>query len=287
MSSMTKKELAIASYCNTAWAPHLAALVLSIIDNCQKNDVLFRFFILDVNLTDAARQMLKTIVSMKSEKASIEFLSIDAPLVRENDQELLKVAYARILLPALLKNQSTEKILYLDCDMIALEDISELWTIDFSDHVIAAVEDANFHHPSIEMELPIKTLCFNSGAIVIDVLKWNQLDITKKVLDYIKRYPEKVKFHDQDALNAVLYNQWYRLHPKWNVQTYILNKTKRHPTFIGEKEYREARKRPYIIHYSGQPKPWQPVFQYPSKNYYELYTTQVKSLLKLLENLVG
>ena len=285
---MTKKELAIASYCNTAWAPHLAALILSIIDNCQKKDILFHFFVLDIQLTDTDRQMLKTIVSIKREKASIEFLTIDNHLVRRTDQELSKVANARILLPALLKNQSTEKILYLDCDMIALEDISELWAVDFSGHVIAAVEDASFHHPSIEVDLPIKTLLyFNSGAIVIDVLKWNQLGITKKVLEYIKRYPNKLECHDQEALNVVLYNQWYRLHPKWNVQSYILNKTKRHPTFIGEKEYREARKRPYIIHYSGQPKPWQPAFQHPSKNYYELYTTQVKSLLRLLENLVG
>lgn len=33
-------------------------------------------------------------------------------------------------------------------------------------------------------------------------------------------------FHDQDALNAILYDQWLELHPRWNAQTHIILKEK-------------------------------------------------------------
>lgn len=52
------------------------------------------------------------------------------------------------------------------------------------------------------------------------------LDVTTKVLRFIEQNPDKLRFHDQDALNAVLHDRWTLLHPKWNAQGYILSKAK-------------------------------------------------------------
>jgi UDP-glucose/galactose:(glucosyl)LPS alpha-1,2-glucosyl/galactosyltransferase len=32
----------------------------------------------------------------------------------------------------------------MDCDMIALDDVAKLWTVDLGENIIAAVEDAGF-----------------------------------------------------------------------------------------------------------------------------------------------
>ncbi|MFZ4356097.1 glycosyltransferase family 8 protein, partial [Enterococcus gallinarum] len=82
------------------------------------------------------------------------------------------------------------------------------------------------------------------------------LDVTTKVLRFIEENPDKLRFHDQDALNAVLHDRWTLLHPKWNAQGYILSKAKKHPTIYGEKQYEETRRAPSIIHFTGHVKPW-------------------------------
>ncbi len=38
--------------------------------------------------------------------------------------------------------------------------------------------------------------------------KWLNLDVTTKVLRFIEENPDKLRFHDQDALNAVLHDRW-------------------------------------------------------------------------------
>lgn len=280
---MTKQELAIASSCNTEFAPHLAALWLSIIDNCKNEHVCFKFFVLEEDLSPVARQLLRNIVRNNEEKANIEFLSLRKNAIRNvvTSDRIPEIAYYRILIPKLLKNSNFKNVLYLDCDMIVLEDISELWSMDTSNCGVAAVEDSGFHQRLEKMGIQaMSTMYFNSGVMLMNIAKWNEYGITEKTLDFINKYPEKLRFHDQDALNAVLYDNWHRLHPKWNVQSYILHKAKKHPTYSGEREYKEARKKPHIIHFTGHLKPWSAIYQHPSKKYYEKYRKKVAELCK-------
>lgn len=60
-------------------------------------------------------------------------------------------------------------------------------------------------------------------------------NVTKRVLRYIHDNPEKLKFHDQDALNAILHDQWLQLHPKWNAQSYIMKREVEHPDPEGKR----------------------------------------------------
>ena len=71
---------------------------------------------------------------------------------------------------------------------------------------------------------------FNSGIMIIDFEPWRKQNISKKVIDFINENSSEdfLVFHDQDALNAILYDQWHELHPRWNAQTHIIMNEKTH-----------------------------------------------------------
>ena len=55
-------------------------------------------------------------------------------------------------------------------------------------------------------------------------------------------------FHDQDALNAILYDQWLELHPRWNAQTHIILKEKhRLPSSIKSAIWKQGQTRQSFI----------------------------------------
>ncbi|MGG5358979.1 MULTISPECIES: glycosyltransferase family 8 protein [unclassified Enterococcus] len=271
---MNKKEITIVSSCNARFTPHLAALFISVLDNCKKTDVFFHFYVIDDNIDYDSKQMLRLSVSNYSLNADVDFLTVDKKFFKNVvvSDRIPETAYYRIAIPELFAGTDVDRLLYLDCDMIALDDVSKLWELELGENILAAVEDAGFHQRLEKMNIPVKsTRYFNSGFMLIDVEKWLEENITERVLAFIADNPEKLRFHDQDALNAILHDQWAILHPKWNAQGYIMSKEKHHPTLRGEQEYKEARANPSIIHFSGHVKPWSPAFNGPTKKYYTKY----------------
>ena len=76
----------------------------------------------------------------------------------------------RIAIPELFRGSQIERLLYMDCDMIALDDVAKLWTVDLGENIIAAVEDAGVPSTFGKMAIPAESMCyFNSGLLLIDV----------------------------------------------------------------------------------------------------------------------
>ena len=196
---------------------------------------------IDDEISIANKRLMRE--TLKEYDAMLHFLTIDKKYFSDavESERIPETAYYRIAIPELFSDQNLERILYLDCDMIALGDISELWEIDLSDYTLVAVEDAGFHHRLEKMDIACSsTKYFNSGFMLIN-------------------------------MNAILHDQWLQLHPKWNAQSYIMKREVEHPDPEGEKEYFETRRDPKIIHYSGHVKPWSPEFTSSLKKYYEEY----------------
>ena len=43
-----------------------------------------------------------------------------------------------------------------------------------------------------------------------------------KTIQYLEENGDRIVYHDQDALNAVLYEDWLALEPRWNMQTSLV-----------------------------------------------------------------
>ncbi|MGJ0715718.1 glycosyltransferase family 8 protein [Enterococcus raffinosus] len=269
---MKKEKITVVSSCNDAFAEHVSALFVSVLENAEQPTENFDFYVIDDEITIANKRLMRE--TIKGYDASLHFMTIDKKYFADavESDRIPETAYYRIAIPELFRDKGLERILYLDCDMIALTDISELWEVDLSGYILAAVEDAGFHHRLEKMAVACdSTKYFNSGFMLINMEKWLSENVTKRVLRYIHDNPEKLKFHDQDALNAILHDQWLQLHPKWNAQSYIMKREVEHPDPEGEKDYFQTRRDPKIIHYSGHIKPWSKECTSSLKKYYEEY----------------
>ncbi len=117
-----------------------------------------------------------------------------------------------------------EKVLWLDCDLLVLDDIVPLWDIDLGQWHALAVPDQRVPMVSSrfgvaayrELQLPADARYFNAGVLLIDLARWRKDDVAGRSMDYLNKYRDRVFFWDQEALNAVLAGKLGELDDGWN-----------------------------------------------------------------------
>lgn len=253
----------IVAVSNDTYAKHTAVMIHSIIQNKKNSDPL-HFYIIG-RLSEQKRARL--IQCSKKENVKIQFFHVDESLFADFKlfSYFKKEAYYRLLIPELLDN-NIHKVIYLDSDIIVKHDISELWNINLSNHFLAAVQDVGYCASKKRrkiLSIPLQYGYFNSGVILINLKKWREHDISKQVIEFAKHNPSKLRSIDQDALNAILYDKWLKLHAKWNYITGRIRKKK----FI---------QNPAIIHFTGKNKPWDTKrCNHPLKEEYHFYSSSL------------
>jgi lipopolysaccharide biosynthesis glycosyltransferase len=156
-----------------------------------------------------------------------------------------------------------ERVLYLDCDVLAEVSVEQLLNVNMSGHQIAAVESiammqivngsAEAHRRSLN--IPPKRPYFNSGVILFDWQKTLQNSLLPRCVEILQTRTNW-RFHDQDTMNIAVGGDWKALDHKWNV-------TKKTSDYLSLK--------PALRHFNGPAKPWNTrknfsVSQY--RNYY-------------------
>src|SRR5699024_3168583 len=130
--------------------------------------------------------------------AIISYLQIDTVEFEDmvESDRIPTTAYFQIAIPNFLKSTDVKRAIYLDCDMLALEDIEDIWSIDLGDKLLAAVEDAGFHQRLDAMEIDAESnTYFNSGMMVIDVEKWRAEKISEQVFKFALNNQDELRFH--------------------------------------------------------------------------------------------
>lgn len=176
------------------------------------------------------------------------------------DSYLTRECYLRLLAPDLLPGH-VRRILYLDCDVVALGDLRPLAALDLGGSVVGAVPD----YPRVPyvvdtrrlgaLGIPDDHVYVNSGVLLMDLEAWRREGLTRRFVEFIKARGAQLAFHDQDAINAVLHDRIHLLDCRWNLQSRMYLCGRRfHP--IEYEATREARRNPAILHYVGAAKPW-------------------------------
>jgi lipopolysaccharide biosynthesis glycosyltransferase len=158
--------------------------------------------------------------------------------------------YDKLLAAALLPDTVT-KVLWLDCDLLVLANAAQLWDSGFGDHCALAVQDSVVPCVSSrfgvsgyrERGLDPVAKYFNAGVVLIDLVRWREEDVSGQALAYVRSYRKRVWFMDQEALNAVLCGHWGELDARWNRN-------------VGMATVRGADDDAWILHFSGNLKPW-------------------------------
>ena len=170
--------------------------------------------------------------------------------------------YLRLALPGLLPE--TDKILYMDADVLVRKSLAPLWETPMEKMALAAVKGAvnlsdkwgwNCGRPYWHQLSGMKGGYINAGVTLLHLA-----EVRKRGLDarWHELTKERFYYQDQDILNITCQGAIAYLPPKYNRLAYLEDKD--FGQFVTEgiytqEEEREALRSPAVIHYAGD-KPW-------------------------------
>jgi lipopolysaccharide biosynthesis glycosyltransferase len=170
--------------------------------------------------------------------------------------------YARIYLSDTIPGH-VKRVLYLDSDLVVVDDIAKLWEVDLGGKVLAAPEychtnftryftDIFWSDPELPRAFHGRNPCyFNTGVMVVDVEKWREGRYTQKVEVWMRVQKLKRIYHlgSLPPFLLVLAGEIKGVDHRWNQHGLggdnIEGKCRSlHPGPIS------------LLHWSGKGKPW-------------------------------
>lgn len=177
-------------------------------------------------------------------------------------------AYFRFLIPHFMP-ENAKICLYLDVDMLCMQDLRELFTLDLKDKIVGVVLDTLYWHTykpysksKSALSFDFKGFYFNSGFLLFNLDEVKRQDIFQKMSAYLSHYRSSA--HDQDALSAIVKKEQALILPlEYNCLTHLY-----YPSIFADflvyefampysqKEQIFALKNPIILHWAGDGKPY-------------------------------
>lgn len=185
-----------------------AVLIRSIMEN---NEDSFVFYILHDDIEPNDQMVLCEIIQDYSNRFSLKFCLIKDNTFKTIDKigsnRWPKTVYYRLLAPYIL-DESVDRILYLDADMIVNGKLNELYNIDFSNNLVAMCEDT-FVNDYVEynkrLDIPSYRIYYNSGMVLMNLKQIRMCVEQAKIYELADSKYDQLLFPDQDILN-ILFN---------------------------------------------------------------------------------
>ena len=268
---------------NDNYAPYLACAIMSLIENASR-DFVYDIYIFHTQLSEQYIRKLK-MIEKKHPGVYINCLDVNNKIKNETLYSRSHYSiemYYRLLIPEILFHY--DKVLYLDCDIIVLSDISKLYKTNLDGYVLAGV--SNFSNISmsayIENVLKLKIDNYiNSGVLLFNNKEFIESKIKERCFMLIKEC-KKYVCPDQDVINIACKDRILLVDDGWNFswQHYIMNEKLND---IFKDRYDSAYKNIKILHYTTGIKPW----KYPNKplaEYFWLYARKTVFYEEIIYN---
>lgn len=217
---MTNKNIPIFFAVDNNYAPFLSVVIESIIENSSK-DYKYQLFVLNNDISIEYKDKLN---KYNKDNIEINFCSITEKLKSLNDKLPVRDYYSNAIFYRLFIAElypEFDKALYLDADIVVLDDISKLYNHNVEDYYLGVCKD---DVASMCSEFKEYTkLCvnvdsehyFNSGILVMNLKNFRKYQILEKFLDLL----QKVKYYvapDQDYLNYLCKDNVLYIDQEWN-----------------------------------------------------------------------
>lgn len=240
------KEIPIFFSTDDNYVPFLDVAILSLITNASKE---YNYRIIVLN-TGIKKENIEKVKSHEQKGFKIDFIDISENV--ENIKNYFKnvyhfsvVTYYRLFIASMFPQY--DKIIYLDCDLVVLGDISKLYNIELNGNILGVVGD-QFVAKTEEFRNYVKNAVgvdpntyFNAGVLLISLNEFRKHEVEKKFTHLITTYNFDLLDPDQAYLNYLCYNKTKILPNGWN-------KAPTGSACEGDKN---------IVHYNLYKKPWQ------------------------------
>ncbi len=244
-----KGEIPVFFAVDYKYAPMLGVTLKSMLQNASK-DYFYRIYVLTTNLADDLRQKVRESINGYEPYSSIEFISLKEKLDAYSSMFHLRDYYSqetyyRLFIASLYPEY--DKVLYLDSDLLILDDISKMFNVDLEDNLLGAtVEETvltiNEFGEYVEKALGVKREnYFNAGIIVINTKKYREEKVQEKFVKLLNRFPFHIA-QDQDYLNVLCKDRVHYFDLGWNKTSF------ENPVFHDDDLK--------IVHYKMMWRPW-------------------------------
>lgn len=212
-------EISIVLASDDNYAQHGAVACASILAN-HRGERPIHFYYFDDGISEEKQAGLAATVT--GLQGSITFIPTAGKEIQAHTSgHVNRAAYLRLLIPELVP-QAVHRVIYLDTDLVVLDDIQELWEMDLQGKPVGAVPDLGILASSRMRRQKEETLgiqegklYFNSGVMVMDLEAWREKQYGPQVIRCVEE--GNFRHHDQDGLNKVFQDNWRPLPLRWNV----------------------------------------------------------------------
>ncbi len=244
--NMIEKEIPIFFSTDDNYIPFLDVAIASLIENASK---CYRYRIIVLN-TGLSKENVEKVMQNQREGFTIDFIDISNSLESiksrfKNVYHFSIVTYYRLFIASLFPQY--DKILYLDCDLVVLGDISKLYHTDLKGNILGAAPE-QFVQSTDEFRLYAEQALgldpddyVNAGVLLIDLDAFRKHEIEKKFVRLITEYDFDLLDPDQAYLNYLCRGKILVLPNGWNKEPMPF-------ACEGNKN---------IVHYALYKKPWQ------------------------------
>lgn len=254
-----RSHLNIALASDNKYAPYTATTIASIIYNNLSNNQITFYYLIPPNFKKINK--LKTLALIKNKKLyTIKFINMKNAFsnTKSTIKHLTNQTYYRLLLANIIKSN---KCLYLDSDTVVEKDLLELFQTHLGHNYVAGVKAAGHHTPNGNPQhcklIGIANIdqYINAGIILLNLKQIRKNNLTEKFLELEKKNLPS----DQDILNAACFDNILHLPLRFNSMAPYFStpeKEKNAIRIFGEKQVKEAKQNPVIIHFVSEKKPW-------------------------------
>jgi lipopolysaccharide biosynthesis glycosyltransferase len=241
-----RKEIPIFFSTDDSYIPYLDVAIASLVNNASR-EYSYRIIVLNTGLLPQNMDLVKA-----NEQAGfrIDFVNISEHLERvhshfKNVYHFSVATYYRLFIASLFPEY--DKIIYLDCDLVVLGDISKLYHVQLEENILGAgpeeyVQNTAEFRSYAEIALGLNPDRYvNAGVLVINLEAYRKNRIEEQFIGLITQHDFDLLDPDQAYLNYLCRDKIHILPNGWNKE----------PTQIrceGAKN---------IVHYALYKKPWQ------------------------------
>jgi len=228
------------------YIPYLDVAVSSLIANASKK-YNYRLIVLNTGLCPESMAKVK-----RNERPGfcIEFFDISRHVENikahfKNVYHFSVVTYYRLFIASLFPQY--ERIVYLDCDLVVLGDISQLYYTELGENILGAASEQFVQNTKEFREYAEKALgvnpdeYVNAGVLLINLKEFRKQRIEESFIRLITEYDFDLLDPDQAYLNYLCQNKIHHLPNGWNKEPLPL-------PCEGKKN---------LVHYALYKKPWQ------------------------------
>ena len=167
---------------------HCAVTLVSLFENNKSADICVH--IVAPSLSEENQQILRNLVASYGNDIRFYFPPEDLLscfAIKKFGKRISMATYYRCMFSAILPDD-VEKVLYLDCDIVVLGDISEFWNTDLSGCGAACIEDIGKDEDERYERLHYDRSYsyFNAGVLLINLDYWRKYNIEEKCCIKIK-----------------------------------------------------------------------------------------------------